>query len=603
MKKYLFFTLFYFFFSLCCFAQNKKQKADMEAVEHNLMPYVPVKGFVGWDIKERMKYYGVPAVSIAVIKNFKIEWAKSYGWADTTKKVVAQNNTMYSAGSISKLLTATIAMKLVQAKKIDLDLPINNYLKSWKLGENDFTKNKPVTLRMLLSHTAGTSQSSYWGFLPTKNSLPTVVEILNGEAVAESRKVVVNSEPDKAFQYSGGGTMIVQMVIMDILGKDFETIAQEQIFVPLQMKNSTFDQTAHEKRASQMAWGYSNASWYKGVPYVYPQQAAAGLYTTATDLAIFMAELQKCYAGKGKLLQQAYTKMMVMPKAVISQGNYKEQIGLGAFLLEKTGNTSSKGKYFEHQGANAGFISYAMGSVEGGNGVVILMNTGDDFNGFGTELRRAVAKVYGWHNFLPTEIAPITLLNNELEEYVGRYRKGIDEVIYIGKENSYLVEKINEGRDIYCFPIAKDSIVFTDFNTKGKFDRDENGKVIGLRYEWQEKPMPKMKDNEFSPSEHLKNKRYAEAKEGFKAMNWNEYQITYMAYELFNKKNADLEAVKTVLTLASELYPQSAIVNARWGDFYLFLNERSKALQYYEKALQIEPNDNALKEKIEAIKK
>ena len=585
-------------------AQPGKVKQNINSVENNLIPFVSVKGFPGWNIHERMKQYHVQGVSIAVIKDFKIDWAKGYGWADTARKMPVTTETMFSAGSISKLVMATAAMRLVQEGKLSLDAPINNYLTSWKIKDNEFTQDKPTTLRMLLSHTAGTSQASYWGFTPDTKTLPTIVETLSGAPIAESRPVVVNSKAGKEFKYSGGGFMVAQMAIMDVTKADFATFIRQNIFEPLGMDNSTFVQPLPAKFRQQASWGYSAASWYKGMPYVYPQQAAAGLYSTPTDLAKFIIDIQQSYRGKGKGLNAATTKQMLTPQVPISDGGYKEQMALGAFLLERTENKSVKGKYFEHQGANAGFISYAMGSVEDGNGVVIMMNTGDDFNGLGKEIRRSVAKTYHWHNFLPEEISPLSLNTEVLDKYTGRYRRGADEVIYVRREKNYLVENVNEGPDVYCFPIAKDTVVLTDFNVKGFFVTDKAGNAASFRTTYQDRPMPRMNAGEFTPSEHLKAKRYAEAKAGFRPMNMNEYQITYLAYDLANKKPNDLNAVKTILELALEQHPKSAIVHSRWGDYYLqLMNDPATATDYYRKALELDPTDQQTKETLKRLAK
>ena len=603
MKLFFLFTFCVAVVSNALYGQPKTGAARASAVEANLIPYVPVVGFPAWHIRERMQYHHVPGASIAVIKDYKIDWAKSYGLADTIQRTPVTTQTMFSAGSISKLVTAVIALRLVERGLLSLDSPINNYLTSWKLMENDFTRKRPVTLRMLLSHTGGTSQASYFGYLPSKSPLPSVVQVLRGDLVAEVNPVVVNSEPGKEWRYSGGGYMVVQLAIMDALKKDFASIAQTEVFTPLGMKHSTFQQPLPPSFEKRAAWGYSAASWYKGMPYVYPQQAAAGLYSTPTDLALLLIAVQKSYAGKGKLLKAATVKEMFAPVATISKGAYLEQMGLGAFLLERDGNMSPKGKYFEHQGANAGFIAFAMGSVEGGNGVVIMLNTGDDFNAFGTELRRSVAKVYGWHNFLPPPIVPVQLDEKTLDSYVGRYRKWTDEVLTIRREGDHLVENINGGRDIYCFPVAKDTIIFTDYNVKGYFGRDKNGEVISLRNEYQNEKdaMPKMAADEFTPSEHLKEKRYAEAKEGFRKMNLNEYQITYMAYDWLNKKPSDPQAARVLLEVAVEQHPSSSIVYSRWGDYYKAVGDKENAVKSYRKALELEPQNKDIQEALRTV--
>ena len=584
------------------FAQNKNVPDRINQVEKNLIPFVPVKGFKGWNIFDRMKYYKVPGVSIAVIKDFKIDWAKGYGLADTTKNIPVTTETIFSAGSISKFLMAVAALKMVEDGKIELEKPINNYLTSWKIAENDFTKKMPVTLRMLLSHSAGTSQSSYFGFTPTQ-PLPAIVEILSGTKISGTRPVVVNSEPGKEFRYSGGGSIIAQLALMDVSKKSFSDLTQQMLFDKLGMKNSTFEQPLPMKFKRHTSWAYSSAAWFKGMPYVYPQQAAAGLYTTPTDLAKFFIDVQKSYLGKGKILSQTMTQKMLTAQQNVSDGSYKEQIGIGPFLIQRTDNIDPNGVYFEFTGVNAGFLAYGIGSIAEGNGVVIMLNSGDDVNGLGKEIRRAVAKVYNWTNFLPKEIEPVALTENELDKYAGRYRMAIDEVLYLKRENNYLVEKINEGSDIYCFPITKDTIVFTDYNIKGGFKRNEKGEIISLQNVYQEKPMPKMKDNEFSPAEYLKLKKYDEAKKAYGEMKMNEYQVTYLAYDLLNKKPLDIDAVKTILDLAKEQHPESSIVYSRWGDYYLKINDNPNAIESYQKALELDPTDQQTKDALNSLTK
>lgn len=584
------------------FAQNKSLPNRIKEVENNLIPFVPIKGFKGWNIIDRMKYYNVPGVSIAVIKDYKIDWAKGYGLADTLQKTPVTTETMFSAGSISKFLMAVTALKMIENGQIELEKPINNYLTTWKIAENNFTKKTPITIRMLLSHSAGTSQSSYFGFTPTQ-PLPTIVEILNGAKISETRPVVVNSEPNIEFRYSGGGSMIAQMALMDVSKKSFSDLTQEFLFNELGMQNSTFEQPIPSKYTKQSAWAYSSASWFKGMPYVYPQQAAAGLYSTPTDLAKFFIDIQKSYIGKGKVLSQATAKKMLSPQQNVSDGSYKEQIGIGPFLIQRTDNKDPNGVYFEFTGVNAGFLAYGIASVTNGNGVIIMLNSGDDVNGLGKEIRRAVAKVYDWTSFLPTEIKPINLTDTELDKFAGRYRMATDEVLYLRKEKNYLVENINEGNDIYCFPISKDTIVFSDYNIKGFVVRNDKDKIIGLQNIYQEKPMLRMKDDEFSPSEYLKMQKYDDAKKAFEAMKMNEYKITYLAYDLMNKKPFNMDAVKTILEVAIEQHPNSSIVHSRWGDYYLKLKDKPNAIISYQKALELDPTDQQTKDILETLNK
>lgn len=597
-------ALIIFIFALPVFnTRGQTTKQNIHRFENGLIPYVPVAGFPSWNIYQRMKYYNVKGVSIAVIKNFKIEWAKGYGLADTLKKTPVTTRTMFSAGSVSKLLAATIAMKLVENGKLKLDSPINKYMQSWKISDNELTSKTPITLRMLLSHTAGTSQSSYFGFTPDKHPLPTIVEILDGAPLAESRRVVVNSAPGKEFRYSGGGFMIAQMAMMDVSKTAFDVLANQLLFSPLGMKSSTFQQPLPAKYLSLASWGYSAAPWYKGTLYVYPQQAAAGLYSTPTDLAKFIIEIQKCLQSKGSLITQSIAKQMITPQGEVSNGSYHEQIGVGPFLLALTENKEEKGRYFEFTGVNAGFTAYVVGNVVDGNGSVIMLNTGDDNNGLGMELRRAIAHTYNWYHFLPREIKPVNISKEDAQQYVGRYRKGADEVVTISIEKDYFIERINNGPVIYCFPVAKDTVVLTDFDVKAVFMRDNSRQIVGLQTAYQDKPMPKMLGDEFTPGELLAMKRYGEAAEAYDKLHLNEYQLTYTIYDLLHKPGSDQTAIFTLLQLAQKSFPFSAIVYSRWGDYFIKLNKKSEALNNYQKALKLSPDDRDLIEKINGLQK
>lgn len=577
--------------------------AQVQEVENSLMPYVPVAGLAGWNLQERMKFYRVPGLSIAVIHNYQVAWAKAYGWADTTARTPVTTATMFSAGSISKLVTAGAALALVQQGKLTLDAPINTYLKSWQLGENDFTRPRPVSLRLLLSHQAGTSQSSYWGFVPSITPLPSVVDILSGQPRAESRPVVVNGKPGTEFRYSGGGYLVAQLAMTDVSGQDFTSLTDATLFRPLGMRTATFAQPLPKALQARAAWAYSENSWFKGMPYVYPQQAPTGLYATPTDLARFLIEVQQAYRGQGKVLSQASARAMLTPQIDVSNGTYREQMGLGAFLLQRADRTDEASRYFEHTGVNAGFLAYAMGSVTGGNGVVIMMNNDGGASELGKELRRAVAKVYGWPEFLPPPIRPAARPVATLDACAGRYQRGPDEVVTFRREGQHLVETINAGRPILCYPVGGgDTLAFTDFPLKASFERTAAGQVTGFRMLGADKATPRLGQDEFLPGELLRLGRIAEAVAGYRALNLNEYQLTYMAYELLNRRpRPNLPAAEGLLTLAQERFPQSAVVFARWGDLHTCRRDTNKAVAAYQTALRLNPDDKELRGKLLAL--
>ncbi|MCU0335383.1 MAG: beta-lactamase family protein [Chitinophagaceae bacterium] len=595
------FLILFTLLSVSLYAQPGQLQQRIQLVENSLMPYVPVNGFAGWNLAERMRYYGVPGLSIAVIHRYKIDWAKGYGWADSSRRIPVDTQTMFSAGSISKLVMAAAALQLAEQGSIGLDSPINRYLRSWQLPENELTRQTPVTLRMLLSHTAGTSQTSYFGFSPDKHPLPDILAVLRGDSIAETRGVVVNSAPKKEFRYSGGGSMVAQLALMDVTRQPFAQLTDQRVFKPLGMQHSTFEQPLPPALQQHAAWAYSQASWFMGMPYVYPQQAAAGLYSTPADLARFFIDLQLSVKGKGQLLQRSTALQMMTRQVAVSNGTYREEMGIGPFLIQRSDNTDSSGLYFEFTGVNAGFLAYGIASVHGGNGVIVMLNSGDDQNGIGKEIRRAVASVYHWPHFLPDAVQPVRLPAATLDSMAGRYRMGPNEVLYLRRENDYLVERINNGRDIYCFPISADTLVLTDFNVKAFFQRNAQGSISGLQTVWQNQPMPKMGPQEFSANEYLEQGNTEAALQAFGALRLNEYQLTYMAYEALKKKPADYMAARILLQVAEQQHPASAIVQARWGDYHHQQGQKAAAIERYQKALQLDPGDTTVKKTLAAL--
>lgn len=382
---------------------------------------------------------------------------------------------------------------------------------------------------------------------------------------------------------------------MDVSSERFEALCDRILFQPLGMFQSTFAQPLPGKFQAQAAWGYSYASWYEGMPYVYPQQAAAGLYATPSDLASFLIEIQQALRGKGKVLSQASVQTMITPVAKVSEGGFREEMGVGPFLLQRIDNQDPQGRYFEFTGVNAGFVAYLIGNITEGYGAVIMLNTGDDFNGLGKEIRRAIAQTYGWHNFLPSAIQPKKWTKAELERVVGRYRLGPDEVMSFQREGDHLIQVINSGSPIPCFPIAVDSIVLTDFNIKAHFRFDAQGRAISFQSAYQPNAIPRMVEDEFTPTELINTQRLPEAQALLRTQQLNVYQITYKIYELLNRKPVgNFAAAKMLLELAEEQHPKSAIVFARWGDYYLKMQDRAAAIRAYERANQLDPSDEGV---------
>ncbi len=355
--------LFVLILPLTAFGQSNAQ-GRIDRVESGLLPPIIIKGEVGWAIRDRMKHYKVPGVSVAVINDFKIDWVKAYGVKDIETNEPVTETTLFQAGSISKPVAAMVALKKVEEGKIALDEDINNRLTSWKLPDNEFTAKKKVTLANLLSHTAGLTVHGFPGYKPAA-TLPTLPQVLDGAAPANTAAVRVNMEPGTKFRYSGGGTTIAQLAIMDIEKKPFPRIAKDTVLDRLKMTSSTYSQPLPDETRKKAASGHkANGSVVKGKIHVYPEMAAAGLWTTPTDLAKFAIEVQLSLMGKSnKVLSRDSAARMVTPYV-------SDNVGMG-FFVEKHGNAL----YFGHGGADEGFRAQLLVHKEKGYGAVVMVNS------------------------------------------------------------------------------------------------------------------------------------------------------------------------------------------------------------------------------------
>lgn len=364
---------------------NKEVLQLIQRVENSLAPTTIYGDTIpSLNVEARMKATGIQGLSIAVIKDYKIQWAKGYGLADVESGKKVNTETRFQAASISKSLNSMGQLKLVQQGKLDGETDINQYLKSWKFTYDSLTGSKKITLYQLLSHTAGLDIHGFPGYERT-DTLPTVPQVLNGEKPANTKKVRSLFAAGTKFKYSGGGTTVSQQMLQDITGQDYASFMEKEVLKPLGMLNSSYRQPPTDTQ--DLATGYyEDGRPVKGKYHVYPEQAAAGLWTTPSDLARYIIECQLALQGKSaKVLNQAMMQKRMTPYI-------DSNAALGVFI-EKKGSR----KFFNHNGGNEAFLCTSYGSLEGGDGVVIMIN-GERFDIIG-ELMNSVARVYGWEGF------------------------------------------------------------------------------------------------------------------------------------------------------------------------------------------------------------
>jgi len=366
-----------------------RKEDDLETRIHRVetmvvdMPMGENQAPLRMDLLRLMKLYNVPGLSIAVIDDNKMVWAKGYGVIEAGSSTPVTTKTLFQAGSISKPVAATGALSLVEHGKLVLDENVNEKLKTWKVPENELTKNGKVTLRRLMSHTAGLTIHGFPGY-DVNDTVPTLVQVFNGEKPANTAPIRVDILPGTKEVYSGGGVTIEQQLMIDVTGKDFPALMRELVLDKIGMTDSSYEQPLPPANAAMTASGtYADGKVVHGRWHIYPEMAAAGLWTTPTDLSKFAIEIALSKHGKAnRVLSEKMTDEMLKPVL--------EEAGLGLFMDKKNPGQ------FGHNGADEGFQAILTMNAETGKGVAIMANS-DNGIAVGDFLLQSVAKEYGWN--------------------------------------------------------------------------------------------------------------------------------------------------------------------------------------------------------------
>ncbi len=372
-----------FILSVAAASHADEIEARIKRVENGVQPAQGADGkILVATLAERMEFYKIPGVSIAVINDGKVEWARGFGVVEIGGHQAITPETLFQAGSISKPVTALAALRLVELGKLKLDEDVNLTLKSWKLPDNEFTRQKKVTLREILTHSAGLTVHGFGGY-PSDAPVPTLVQVLDGERPANSAAIRVDTVPGTKFRYSGGGYTIMQLMMLDVSGKTFPDLMQQMVLEPAGMKHSTFVQPLPKAMGQAAATGHVRGVAVKGRYHTYPEMAAAGLWTTPTDLALLAIEIQAEIAGKSeKILSQKMAEQMTSKQF--------ETYGLGPVVEEK--GAASR---FSHGGVDEGFEAYWIAYSHTGKGAVVMTN-GAGGTKLAQEIIRAISKEYDW---------------------------------------------------------------------------------------------------------------------------------------------------------------------------------------------------------------
>ncbi|BCJ26395.1 serine hydrolase domain-containing protein [Actinocatenispora sera] len=325
----------------------------------------------------------VPGISIALLEHGQVTQTWTMGRRSVTSDAPVEPDTLFQAASISKSIAAACVLRLVDESVLDLDTDVNDLLKSWQLPANDGWQPH-VTLRQLLAHTAGTTVHGLAGY-PPGMPVPSVPDILDGRG--NSAPVRVTAVPGVRHSYSGGGYTIAQLVLTDVTGLDVDTLAWELVFEPAGMVHSTFAQPLDRARAVRAASAHrAGPAPVAGGWHTYADLAAAGMWSTATDVARFFAAIRDSAAGApGALLSARSTR------AMLTRGAPNRAYGLGVGIAEPGAPA-----FVGHSGSNEGYRSWAGIHLDDGSGAAIMTNGDHGYQLITDVLLPALRREYGW---------------------------------------------------------------------------------------------------------------------------------------------------------------------------------------------------------------
>jgi CubicO group peptidase (beta-lactamase class C family) len=547
-------------------------------LENGLRPPVTIRGDQGWNIRDRMEHYGVPGAGVAVIHDYGVVWFKTYGLADRETGEPVKPTTLFQAGSISKPVAAFGALQMVAAGRLTLDGNVNDVLTTWKLPDNEFTADQKVTLTQLLSHTGGLTVHGFPGYA-VGEPVPTLIQVLDGSAPANTPAIRVDKTPREGWRYSGGGYTIAQQMMIDAAGKPFPKLLDELVIAPLGMTHSTFQQPLPPDLLRHAAAGVlPDKSAVEGKRHTYPEMAAAGLWTTAEDLAIFAVEVQRALQGKGKLMSPQMAEKMVEPVV--------DHFGRG-WGLSRRGDA----RYLRHNGWDEGFCAALVAHQDAGYGAAVMINS--NHPDFMNEVVRAVAYAYEWGGYEAYEKMAVPEV--ALRKYTGRYRYNAELAFSIYREGDRLFLRYVGSAPEEMLYVGEGRFVRRERSAPITFTDGQGGVQLGfVQSDGGLQTHPRLAENDKLPRELLAEGHYAAALAAYRAVLTENPEESAVSESYLNGRglsylDENVEHAIAILRIATDLYPESANTWDSLGSAYRQAGNTKRAIEYYRMALERDP--------------
>ena len=447
-------------------------QARIERITSNLRPKGALRNRYGppQNISERMALEQVPGLSIALVSDGRIEWARGFGVEENGRPEPVTTETLFEAASITKTIFTVAVMELVSEGILDLDEDVNTYLRSWKVPKNGDWQ-PVVTLRQILSHTAGLNIHGLVGYGRDDN-IPTLVQVLNGEPPSIQPPVTVDGIPGLQNRYSTGGYAVAEQVVVDVTGRPVAELVHDLVIEPLRLNHSSMAEPLPPRFERMMAAGHTwSRQAVNGKTQAHPS-AASRLRTTPSDLARLGIEIQRAIKGEPtKVLSEVSAKQMMSPPI----GN---EWGLGLRVSGEGDNSR-----FWMTGSSFGFVAKWIFYQDLGMGAVV-MNNFDWGDLFLYEVTKAIATEYKWPGYSdtlqPEDKLPAEVSSEALKLYAGRYITSDGKVIEVQERSGHLFLQPPLQPPLHLVAESANRFFSTDANSEVTFDRAVRGEVEGL---------------------------------------------------------------------------------------------------------------------------
>ncbi|WP_299366668.1 beta-lactamase family protein [Winogradskyella sp.] len=573
---------------------NTKQDTNSTTNKSIATTKIPVDGGDTLSIEQFMKKSGLKGLSVAVFEDYEIIWKGA--WGVKYDDILLDQQTAFSTASISKAITALLFAILEEKGKIDLKVPVNTYLKRWKIPSNYYTLDNPVTLEHLLSHTAGTTQHGFADFYEGDH-IPTILESVQGKLPGYNKEIEITFVPGTKWQYSGGGYTIAMMALEDHLGQSLADLAQEHIFTPLGLMHTTMKQPNEAGFLTNTAKAHNESGEVikTGLP-ITPQVSASGMWSNPTDMSVLLIEIQKALNGKKSKVFSENVARRITDRVI------REPLGgwsLGWERWMAMGNLD----WFSHGGANTGIGGNIYATMEGGKGIVLFGNGPNNVRvPLLDKFRDHIIKTHGWK--VPIDqnlVKPVP--ESLLSEIIGRYQHSAwGGIVYVKEQDQKLYITFND--DMELIYIGNNAFLIDELSHIEFIPKDDG--VTEIRHVWDDNSKGDVIMRKIIgklPVELAEENKYDEALAAYiKVKNdtpenpmVQESQLNRIGYNYLSKKQ--YEAAVTIFKINTILYPNSSNTYDSLGEAYLESGDTVNALRYYKKAYEMNP-DNSNAEKI-----